>query len=173
MSHPSQLTSCDCLDFKQGKSSGDDGVSYEFLHLLAQTPLVRPFVELLNRVLHGLDPAQAWLEGKLTFLPKIKNPKGPRICALSCLRQVQASALLSCSRGACAARTPFLKSRLGSSAPSLDVSPLTGVWLCSDFFIFPASRICTCWLASLISLLLSTRFITVRSPNFYLVQTLT
>ena len=41
-----------------------------------------------------------------------------------------------------------------------------GAWLCNEFFIFLAGGICPWWLASLISLLLSTRFITVQSPSF-------
>ena len=69
-----------CLNtFKQGKSAGEDGVPYEFLHVVVQTDLVHAFLCELNSVLDGSRPVPpTWFEGRLTFLPKVSKPGGPK-----------------------------------------------------------------------------------------------
>ena len=72
-----------CLSaFKQGKSAGEDGIPYEFLQVVAQTSLLQSMVDGLNRVLQGIQPIpRPWMEGRLTFLPKVTKPKCPKVLA--------------------------------------------------------------------------------------------
>ena len=46
-----------CLNtFKQGKSAGEDGIPYEFLHVVSQTNLVHAFLQEMISILDGSRP---------------------------------------------------------------------------------------------------------------------
>ena len=63
---------------KSGKSCGEDGVSYEFLSVLAHTGLGPHLVDFFNSVLFQTSPIPGqWLVSRLTFLPKISTPSIP------------------------------------------------------------------------------------------------
>ena len=64
---------------KTGSSAGDDGITYEMLHCLAQSELAPHIVDLFNAVLFQvIPPPQEWLISKITFIPKIKTPSLPQ-----------------------------------------------------------------------------------------------
>ena len=64
--------------FKNGKSTGTDGVSYELLKVAMQTDLGASFVSELNRYLEGKVPFPAdWLSAHMTLLPKVRAPSVP------------------------------------------------------------------------------------------------
>ena len=63
---------------KHGKSSGADGIPYEFLQVAMQTSLRVHISEYFNDVLVGSAAVpQAWLESKLTFIAKTVSPHHP------------------------------------------------------------------------------------------------
>ena len=64
---------------KSGKSSGQDGISYEFLTSLMHSQLAPHLADLFNSILFQVtDIPDSWLISKLTFIPKIKTPSRPK-----------------------------------------------------------------------------------------------
>ena len=64
---------------KRGKSSGADGISYEFLQILMQTDLAVHFVDYFNCILLGVTQVpKDWLVSRLTFIPKVVSPLSPK-----------------------------------------------------------------------------------------------
>ena len=64
---------------KHGKSSGADGISYEFLQILLQTDLEVHLVDYFNCILLGIAQVpKDWLVSRLTFIPKVVCPLSPK-----------------------------------------------------------------------------------------------
>ena len=64
---------------KNGKSSGNDGISYEFLAALLSSDLAPHFADFFNSILFGSTPIpDSWLVSRLTFLPKVPLPSLPK-----------------------------------------------------------------------------------------------
>ena len=64
---------------KNGKSAGEDGISYEFLSALLHSDLAPHFTDFFNAVLFGSTPIpDSWLLSRLTFLPKVPLPSQPK-----------------------------------------------------------------------------------------------
>ena len=64
---------------KAGKSSGADGIPYELMHSILQSPLQCKFVAFFNSILHGGMPLpRSWLVSQVVFLPKVKLPAAPK-----------------------------------------------------------------------------------------------
>ena len=75
---------------KHGKSTGRDGIPYELLQVLLQTPLQCEFVRYLDDVLHQRRPIPLeWTTGQITLIPKIPEPRNPKdlrpICLSACV----------------------------------------------------------------------------------------
>ena len=83
---------------KAGKSTGADGIPYELMFSVLQSPLETQFLLFFNSILHGVRPIpEAWLPSQVVFLPKQKNRRNRRTCdPLCCLRH-----LVSCSLNCC------------------------------------------------------------------------
>ena len=63
---------------KPGKSCGNDGISYEFLNLVAHTGLAHHLAELFNAILFQVkEIPSSWLSSHVTFIPKIPTPSLP------------------------------------------------------------------------------------------------
>ena len=81
------LATCNC---KHGKSTGRDGVPYELLQVLMQTPLQQVFVQQLDDVLQQRRPIPLeWTTGQITLIPKTQEPRQPKdlrpICLSACV----------------------------------------------------------------------------------------
>ena len=67
------------LTTKAGKSTGADGVPYELMFSVMQSPLQTKFLAFFNSVLQGSKPIpSSWLRSQVVFLPKTKRPCQPR-----------------------------------------------------------------------------------------------
>ena len=79
---PPHITTSEIADVlatcKPGKSCGNDGISYEFLNLVAHTGLAHHLAELFNAILFQVkEIPSSWLSSHLTFIPKIPVPSLP------------------------------------------------------------------------------------------------
>ena len=64
---------------KNGKSAGDDGISYEFLAALSDSDLAPHLADWFNDILFGVASIpDSWLLSRLTFLPKVDVPSLPK-----------------------------------------------------------------------------------------------
>ena len=64
---------------KNGKSAGDDGISYEFLAALSHSDLAPFLADWFNDILFGVSSIpDSWLISRLTFLPKVDVPSLPK-----------------------------------------------------------------------------------------------
>ena len=105
---------------KRRTSCGLDGVSYEALLSIVVADPHQRLPRYLTDILHGTRPLpRTWSQGKVTLMPKIKSPQGPKdlrpICLTPCLGKIFGKLLM---RRVSSKAPPYRAGQMGCRAGS-------------------------------------------------------